>query len=665
MKKNLFIIGFLTLATSMEAQVVFHVDSDGLFYVGENALVYNGGGVQTKDTGIYDVKGNVMIVGLGTDTFKTLTSLNADKVDGGNFILRMNAPASLDASTYGQLYIGGLSQGNISAVVNKEYLTRKHGDGNYFQQVSLPFYGKPFSQLSTELSKSFGTTRFTQNEILKYDNRNVVSRHYTTLSSTTFDPTGYYMLGSNANNLNVQVPPTLFPTIFPTPAGSVYTLTGKPYADTFLVGETDNLVIPIVDAGKGIIYGAGGNNLNEYREQYKSYVGDRWVSPGAGNWSTEYARNIYQFGNPFLTNIDLSFINLNEAGLLSDNNYLQQLWGIRFDPGTVITLQGGATYSTASKFVNFDSNGIPVGDIMGYTGIIKPMNTFVIKMRNNVSVDFDFKKLRRFSNVARGAAINYDVSAAKGVQLQGTVKQLGVIGLTENGEELGRTYYVVSENFSTGHTENAMNSVQISNTSNNKLGTFEENAISGGYDMNYVSKYWLYINEANETDFKGKSIPLAIYGSDIKKLKFEILENGKLVENGEHALSTGIGFFYKPSNGSVMEVKQNQTINVEADEYGLSYGASSIVLGTGNDAKPPRTMVVYNPDVENYIIQFDPQWKRADVKVYDVSGKLVISAKSVNTGSDYELRLSRQTKSVYVVEIISESGEKVSTKIIR
>ena len=33
-----------------------------------------------------------------------------------------------------------------------------------------------------------------------------------------------------------------------------------------------------------------------------------------------------------------------------------------------------------------------------------------------------------------------------------------------------------------------------------------------------------------------------------------------------------------------------------------------------------RTMVVYNPEITNYIVRFDPNWKKADIEVYDMSG---------------------------------------------
>ena len=84
MKKNLLTVALLVLSISVGAQVICSVNKDAVFYVGENALVYNGGGVQTQQNAIYDVHGNVMVVGSGTDLFKTLALGGGDKLDGGN-----------------------------------------------------------------------------------------------------------------------------------------------------------------------------------------------------------------------------------------------------------------------------------------------------------------------------------------------------------------------------------------------------------------------------------------------------------------------------------------------------------------------------------------------------------------------------------------------------
>lgn len=671
MRRNLLTVAAISISFAASAQnVISHVGKDAVFYIGENALVYNGGGMQTRDNGVVDLHGNMMVVGTSTDDFKTLDAAGTgDKLTGGNIIIRLNTPGTVDALNYGQLYISGLDQGKIKGIVSKEFKTRRHGNGNYFQQIALPFFDKPLSELSTEFAKPFGTTRYTQNEILKWNNAVVVSRHYTSLSTKLSDPTGYYMLGSKNNNLNTETPPASLPTIFPTPTGSVYTLNGVPYGDK--ITDNPTLRVELKDAGLNIDFGPSGNFNNEYNEKYNTYLQDQFQKTTNLPWTPLlFGKNIYQFGNPFFTNLDLFNIGRVESTTLpTDGNFLRKIWGIKYDNGTVKTLANGSTYSTGAKIVTFDeTTGNPIGDATNSFNtagfIVKPLQSFVIKMRNNTQPDFlDFGSLRRFKYVSRLAADGYSVTAAKNGTTVGTIKQLAVIGLDANGLELGRTYYVVAPQFKSGHLSETDNSVQVSGAGASVLGTFEENAQVGGYDYNNIN-YLLYINEANEEDFKGKPLPLVIYNTDVKKLKFEIVENGVALPDGENELSTGIGFHYKALNGSISEINQGDEINVSGDEYGLYYGIGGAVLGTG-DSKSSRTIVVYSPGDENYVVQFDPQWSRASVKVYDMSGKLVISESKINTKSNYVIKLSDQNRSTYIIAVESENGQKVNAKIIK
>lgn len=635
------------MTLSLSAQVVCHVDSDGIFYVGENALVYNGGGVQTKGNGIYDIKGNVMIVGeLGTSVFKTITSSGGNKTDGGNFILRFNNPttAGIATSTYGQLYIQGLTQGQILATVDKEFLAKKHGT---YQQIAMPFSNKLISSLSTELGKTFNNTRRSQNEVLVYNNRDVVADNLN-VSSTTPKNTSYYMLGSK--NFDAGAPTS----------GSVYTIKGVPYAN--------GVIETLTDAGLNTPFGTNGNGINAYNEKYNSYLQDNWdylTNPFAP-WSVStFGRNIYQFGNPYLTNLDLKFIGITESGTTNDGNELVQIRGIRFDSGNVVSDANGATYDTNAKFVNFtDPGNMPIGDV---GVVIKPMQVFVIKLATNdedaTERQLNFDGLRRFKMTARQVGTDYSVTAARGATQasSGTVKQLGIIALDANGEELARTYYVVYPTAISGKTSN--HTVQSTLGSGSIIGTYEEDAINGGYDMNLINTYWLYINEANETDFYGKAIPLALYSGAIKSLKFEIRENTELIDNNVHSLSSGTGFYYKGNNGVVAEIAQNQIIPVTGDEYSLYYG-NSITLGTGSSSKPSRTQVVYSQSTDNFLVRFDPDWKKADINVYDMSGKQIISQKGVAAGKDFDIILPK-SNAAYIVTAVSEKGEKISSKIVR
>lgn len=660
MKRNLLTVAALSLGISAAAQnVISSVNSGALLYVSENTLVYNGGGLQTTGTGVLDVRGDVMVVGASGDALQTLNAAGtAPQLSGGNIILRLNNPANYASttvpSTYGQLYINGIAQSTLlTAIVDKEFRTAKHGT---YQQIALPFYQKQISSLSGTgigtLGKTFNNTRYSRNEVLTWNNATVVSDNFN-INSNTPQGNTYYMLGSN--NLDTGNPPASMaanPSVPAIPNGSVYTLRGVPFTN----GISESLVGAGYIGVNPIAYGPGGTFNNSYNEKYNTYLQDDWDL--ATPWLGTFGRNIYQFGNPYLINLDLSQIGIIESSP-SDGNAISSIQGVRYDPGVVTSLSNGSTYSVGAKFVNFTMGGAsPVGDV-GL--IIRPMQTFVIKLRNNAGATLNFDGLRRFKYAPRASSTPYSPTAKQG-QVNSSVKQLGIIGLDENGKELARTYYAVYPDAISGFTTAA--TVQSTLGSNNILGTYEEDAINGGYDNNYVNNYWLYINEANEEDFKGKAIPLALYTSDIKSLKFEVRENAALIEDGVHNLSTGVGFYFKSPAGQVTEISQNQIIPVNSQEYNLYFGKPNIVLGTEGSTKPSRTMVVYSKSIDKFVVRFDPQWKIADIQIYDMSGKLVISQKDVKADKDFEINISK-ANSAYIVTATSENGDKINSKIIR
>ena len=654
MRKSLFAIGLLAISYSVQAQILCHVDTGANMYVSEGTLVFSGGGVQTKDTGVLDVHGNVMVVGAAGDAFKTITATGSDKTDGGNIILRLNTPASYATSTYGQLYIDGLSQSNVSGVVNKEYRTGKHGTGDFYQQIALPFYDKLLGSLSSELNKNFSSTRWSKNEILKWNNNTVVSETQAPWSTAT-QPFGYYMLGSNNDNLDLSNPPG---------AGGVYNLAGKAF--------TNQPLVNLVNAGNGLDFGPNGTNTNAYTEQYQSYLFDQYEST-ASSWAGTYGKNIYEFGNPFFTNLDLSKIGYVEAGTVTDGNNITNIWGVQYSPGTVQYVNGVGSSFTNPLIMTFDpATRMPIGDINNL--VVKPMGTFIIKLRDNTPQTLNFNTLRRFSNTARIEGTDYNVAASKVASNgTGTVKQLGVIGLDANGNELGRTYFVVSPHATTGHQNSITKTVQAA-SDNNSFVTYEEK-MTGGIDPNYVPNYSLYINEANEKDFLGKEIVLNSFDynepnhtQQIVSYKFEVRENTSMIPNGSHQLSSGTGFYYKSANGNVEEVKQGAIIPVTSKTYGLYYGApdrGSLATKEDNTLSLSRTVVVYNPAVSNYIVRFDKNWKKADIEVYDMSGKLIISKKAVDASKDFVIELDGSVKSTYVVKVVSDKGVVVNTKILK
>lgn len=655
MRKSLFAIGLLAAINSVQAQnVLVHVDDAATTYVSKGTLVYSGGGLQMKGSGIVENHGNFMVDGTSTDSFKTIDASNVNKTEangGGNFVNKLNEPtayatyntnssSATPAYTYGQLFISGIPQTNITGIVDQEYRAVNHGT---YQQIGLPFYDKTASTLSAELGKTFTNARYSKNEILAYSNPTVVSMNVdiTTKLGVANPGTAYYMLGG----LGLDV------------SNTTRTLKGRPLTD---IGTT----VTLQNAGNGINFGTGGSATNMYNEKYYTYLQDGFhIGSGGTAWQGNYGRNIYQFSNPFLTNIDLSQIAVNEGATVGDGINLTKIQGVRLEVSGVQTASStggsGGTGSSSYKFITYPS-GVPTGDV-DYT-VVRPMGTFVIKLLDNTSADtFNFANLRRFNYYSRAASTNYSVAANK--NSSGTVKQLGVIGLDANGNEVARTYYVVYPNGTTGHSTNALTQVTLS--SGAILGTFEED-VNGGYDNNYTGQYWLYINEANEFNFKGKNIKLVNYDlNTIKSYKFEIRENAQLVADGTHALSTGIGFYYKAANGTLQQALQGGVTSVTNAEYDLYYGEPNVVLATTETKSPSRTVVIYNPAITNYIVRFDPNWKKADIEVYDMSGKLVISKKAVETTRDFVIELDQQIKNSYVVKIVSDKGDIVNTKILK
>ena len=649
---SVILLGF-TINNYSAQQVTVHIENSGIFYVEKSALTSVKGGVQIK--GKWKNKGNVMLDGFSDSVFSTLKpdGSNADFSDiingaSGQFLNILNSPDNYELPnttalgnnySYGQLYISNFNQANIKGFASSEYRNVNHGA---YQQIGLPFFQKKLTELNDELGKTFSARRWSQNEILKWNNNKVVFDNLD-YSQSLDDATSYYILGNKNNSLNLSSVTRI--------------ISGQPYTDG------SGVIKSIENAGQGINFGTNGSAINEYNERYNSYLQDGFElqsSIGGTAWQGNYGRNIYQLANPFLTNIDLRNIFLNE--LNGDGVYLSNIYGIRLEQGagTVSYTPNTGGGSTSFRYVTWDSNtNSPVGDVDWL--IVRPFSVFVIKLKDNsAGQNINFNNLRRFNYTPRTNDTSYSVIASKSSQVE-TIKQLGVIALDENQKEIGRTYYVVSPNAITGHSSNA--SLQISASSSNVLGTYEEKK-DGGYDNDFISKYWLYINEANEIDFKGKAIPLVVYNSSVKSLKFEIRENSKIIPNGNSELTTGTSFYYS-INSDFVKVKQDDIINIDTTNpinVNLYYGEAS-TLSNNEVVKTSRTFVVYNPEIQKYIIKFDSNWKKANIQIFDFSGRLIYETKNSLTNKDFIIN-NFLSSGTYLVKIVSEKNEIINSKIL-
>ena len=699
MKKTLLPAAALFLmANSANAQILTHVDNSALFYIGEGALVYNGGGVQTKGSGIIDIHGNVMVVGNTADTnpaqLNTLdASGNALTTAGNNIILRLNDPGttSNSNSSYGQLYIDGLDQSKITGYVTKEYLSISHGA---FQQMGIPFYNKSFTSLNTELGGGLTDRRWTKSGVLTWNNAKLLS-DTVPLAGTTSTTNGsngwttystkansYYMVGTAGwNPLSSGTPAKNLPT--GATSYNVYSIAGVPIGSTEIIKITETLQ----NAGNGINYGTGGAARNVYTETYNSYLGDPWaIANKETAWTGNFGRNIYQFGNPYLTNLDLSQIVGNDCGAtVNDGNNITNLIGIRYNSSGVThdRINGSASSSGSTSICNVVagkdlSTAVPVGDPLP---IIKPMGFFVLKLANNTSAQtLNFNTLRRFSSTKRASGTSYDVTAAKVkdtssalisgkvatggntvlAKTSSYVKQIGLIALDASGAELGRTYYAVYPSAESG--QSSINTTQASASSSNVIGSFEEKK-EGGIDPELQNTYWLYINVANDTDFKGKEIPVRVYSDAVASIKVQLREDGELVADNQSKLSSGESFYLAYGTDTAKEVANGQVLPLASKTISLFYGTpGSGTLAVSDAQKPSETLVVYDQNTSKYVVLFDQTWKSADVMVYDMGGKAILNARTVSAQNPYSLDLPNVSGG-YVVTAVSETGAKFVQKI--
>ena len=248
-----------------------------------------------------------------------------------------------------------------------------------------------------------------------------------------------------------------------------------------------------------------------------------------------------------------------------------------------------------------------------------------------------------------------------------SVKQLGVIALDADGKELGRTYYVVYAEGVSGQPTKF--SSQVTANSKTIIGTFEESK-KGGVDEDLINSYWLYINEANENDFKGKEVPMRIYSSDVKSLAFEILENAEDIADGQERLSSGESFYIFDGKKHVL-IGNNKKISVSSDaDFGLYYGKPAELVSQKNTIatiqKPSATILAYDESIAAHKILFDPEWKKATVQVFDLSGRLIFSQANIDaTKGEFVVNLPNAVRGTYVVTAVSETGKKFSQKVIK
>ncbi|WP_027384213.1 hypothetical protein [Epilithonimonas caeni] len=658
MIKKLFITQSIFFYIVASSQVLTYVGNAAHVTIQPQTLLYNGGGLQTEGTAIVDNSGNVMVNGVSSDLLSLATT--------SNFNLKLAT-----TSSYGQLYITGIPQGQISGKVNKEYLADYQNGSTGSQQIGLPFYNFSIQELVSVFGEgNLNVTNIANNSSGRF---NPSSTFWWNNARARFDQiayggTAYYANGNP--NLSFISPMTYY--ILPRrksdatyfwefPKTEKKIFKGTPASDVIASGV--NNVNFALSGGYSGSFGTNGNASNTFGEKYYSYLDDPFRVRGT-SWPADYAKNLYQLANPFLTNIDLKYIGIDsETG--SDDNFISNLEGVAYygDNNLNWTAQNGTLYPGTTMVVKVSGGAFQAGDVGANKLIIKPMGAFMVKMSSNAAQTLNLTKTRRFKQTSRADGIDYSVTAAKtsetvdDIPSDKIVKQVAVIMYDLDGLELDRTYYAVSPSAFTGYSPTATTLQAYSD--NKKIYTKEEK-LAGGEDATYTDK--LYINEANEITFKTKEIPLYInYTDQPYQLKFELYEKGERVEDG---LSNGNSFYIKDAQNQIIKIVDGGSLPSMngAQTLGLYYEKpSNATLGT--DVFAGSQTIIAKKDAQ-WVVRFAKDWKNATVEVYSSAGQLLNKQQNISTSYDYVVPLNYQAKSTFVIKAVSENGEVVIKKIL-
>ncbi len=441
-------------------------------------------------------------------------------------------------------------------------------------------------------------------------------------------------------------------------------------------------------------------SVNYYNEVYKSYIDEYFdnhpdvVAQGNMGWG----KNQYQYGNPYTSNIDLSYIGLDEDALgayydengngsedageaLNDNNNIASLIGVykEAEGNEVNPVYGYEANEYTPVVATAAADGsFQAGDYSAV--LVKPMEAFVIKTSTHgESINFN-DGLKTFAYNAKAEDIALPSGATSNSYRSADNSAYGNeyyqlrLNLNNTTNFINKTYVVANQNLINGLGGRLESNLNDDFTTG--IYTRQELAVGEGVDATAPLKY--YINQVN-TDYLG--IPIPLYMENLENggsysIDFDLClgisnlpEEQLSYENPEAKY-----FFHDIYNDTYFEIYNNSTYDFtkidgdgasEGNRFELFYGEMGEVLGVEDMETLASTTVVYQRDDSNFI-KFDKNWNEANIYVYTAVGQIVYMKEKISTENDFLLPLNDANITTYIVKIENpDTGESVSKKVIK
>lgn len=672
MKRKLFAIGLIATSFLAKAQVFYAGDQSKMF-VAQKALVYCGGNWMVNSTGEKTIenKGNIIIVG---DYKKG--SISDAAQDGKEFVNTYT-----NVTDYGQVKLLNAT-GTSDARMTVERPAANSGYFGSWFPISFPYVDNTkyiMKSFSLNESDFKGDSRY-QMTILKWNNRSIqldgvtgddkyIAGDYYNLNLT--DNAGTDIRSAMSGNVSYKG----------TPSGVAYNQVA------------DNRTISGITASQfnNLTYNEWKVRQNSYREQYQSYMG------AANTNSKVYNKNIFRFGNPYTSNLDLSSFDGADAWLKITNKgplTLKQAYDRKYIANFSITKRmpdydtnwniDGGLQSTNYKYYTAKFDGSK------WTGsaealLIRPTETFNVNFpaldptllgSRILSIQVDFRDTHKTFDHTAGAkytesgqglntdivqSASYNSSEMKLAQKASSIAQnsdfyqLEVI-LAKNDRVQASPVYIVG---APNHKETGANS-----SYNDKVFVY------GIKDSEIALNSKKDFNEFNSDTYIAKPLGLGLNNlenGNTYQLKFALYEDS--IFNKVDTFKNGVFYVKDNVTKKVTTVNPNEALTFVADSntnenrfvFYWKQLPQEQTLSAVNVVANTQSTVVYK-DGKQQKVRFENIANTAKVEVYGMAGTLVSSKDGVSTSSDFALQLSNE--GVYVVKVTYQNGEVRTLKVV-
>ena len=698
MRRKLLTLGALAAVFAMNAQTTY-VGSDAKFFVSTGASVYSKGDFMIDSNMEKSVEnnGNISIDG------NYVKGDNNTNNEGKEFV-----NVYTDRVNYGQVIIKSKKDATARMTVERLAPPRTYFDGSY--EMSFPYvdsvkylmhsFGKNESDFKGYCPKNAPCPDRYKMTLTKWDNNRL--HHDAVEKGDSFKAGDIYNLNLRENDMKQVAKGTI--SYKGTPSGKAYDREGIKGVITPFASNPSQFSEAKYNDWKVM--------RNPYLEKYESYLGYTKTA------SKIYGKNIYRFGNPYTSNIDLSEL---DKDTQESNTKVQSWLKIAFDgqadsgdfrslityadPADNSSSYGLKDFTILKRMDDYDDDwtrkkgtitvrssyhAARINDAGAWEGaaealIIRPTETFqlyfpAISLANAfdndriLAVNVNFEDRHKTFSHSPVATVTTKTNADLNIPGLKTNSVSGLrtasagkirkevpnfhqlkISLVQDNQQLGNPVFLVGADYKKEEGQASGNSNAVF------LYGVKDNEIE------YKSKK--EFNGFNSLSYVGK--PLGVGFNHLTKGQTYRLLFGLYEGNIFNQVDKTSEFFLKDTKtNEVTQIDPKKDYTFVADEdvekRFVIYWKALPQAKKDNTEKTPETLpnlntlasshktIIYE-DAGKGKIRFENISKTADIQIYNVAGKLVSSISNITTETDYAVNVS--SVGMYMVKVTYQNGE--------